>query len=249
MKQVAAKFSLLVMLPLLCALPASAKGPADVSKTIHNLSTSAPYSFYAADAVTEVCVFCHTPHGGRTEGPLWNRGLPNPSFDRYSSATLSPATQSYDGAAINSESLLCLSCHDGSLTLDHLLNPPNELNGAPLYINGDDNVGMVFVPGGGGGVITGGNPGTDLSDDHPISISYATVLSDPLYAGGARDGQLNDVTTAEGKGVRFFGGAAKRLECSSCHDPHVDYETHTQYAPFLIMPNAGSALCLACHNK
>ena len=39
-------------------------------------------------ATTEVCVFCHTPHGSDTaaNAPLWNKKLtPNASYQRYSS--------------------------------------------------------------------------------------------------------------------------------------------------------------------
>lgn len=236
---------LMVAIILLSAGGSWAKGPANVSNTIHNLSTSAPTMFYYSDNVTEVCVFCHTPHGGRTEGPLWNRNLPaaTGTFTHYSSATLSNAVIGAAGRAVGDESRLCLSCHDGSATLDHLINPPNEINGNPVNINGGVNQAIVNVPDVQDGVI--GN----LSDDHPISFSYDAVVGQGLYgAGGARAGELHTVSEALTAGVRFFG-ANNRLECSSCHDPHVDYIANPAYTPFLIRPNAGSNLCLACHNK
>lgn len=254
MKHTGAKIGLAVSLVLaVVASSALAKGTPGVTNTIHNLSTSSPaYYFpaYVSDNVSEVCVFCHTPHGGRTEGPLWNRDLPNQAFTHYSSTTLTQTGGLEDtGRAVNDESRLCLACHDGSLTLDHLINPPNELNGNPVLINSDTDQGIVFVPGVGGGNIGDGSPGNDLSNDHPISFSYDDVWSDPIYQpSGARDGELRRWDTAEGRGVRFFG-PEKRVECSSCHDPHVDYILDPDYTPFLITPNRGSNLCLACHDK
>lgn len=249
MKRLVMAMSLVVLLMVASAMVAWAKGPANVSATIHNLSTSAPTAWYYSDNVSEICVFCHTPHGGRIEGPLWNRDLPAATgvFTHYSSATLSNAVIGASGRAVGDESRLCMSCHDGSATLDHLINSPAEIeaSGNPVYINGGINQAIVDVPDVQDGVI--GN----LSDDHPISFSFTAVQGQALYAvGGAREGEMHTLAEAKLAGVRFFG-ATNRVECSSCHDPHVDYSAtgNPSYAPFLITPNAGSNLCLACHNK
>ncbi|TLM65418.1 MAG: hypothetical protein FDZ69_09875 [Deltaproteobacteria bacterium] len=230
------------------AVCAWAKGPANVANTIHNLSTSAPTMWYYSDNVTQICVFCHTPHGGRIEGPLWNRNVPAANgFTHYTSNTLTlqSADPAYTtGRSVGDESRLCLSCHDGSATLDHLINPPNEIGANPVFINGGVNQAIVDVPDVQDGVI--GN----LSDDHPISFSYDTIVGQAIYSTGARAGELHSVAAATTNGVRFFG-ANNRVECSSCHDPHVDYSAagNPDYAPFLIKPNKGSNLCRACHNK
>jgi len=245
------KTGLILTFVLLFAVSAWAKGTPNVSNTIHNLSTynttwlTTPS--YVSDNVEQVCVFCHTPHGGRLEGPLWNRNLSTQAVTHYSSATLSNGVIGLPGRAVGDESRLCLSCHDGSATLDHLINPPNEIEGTGfnVAINGGYNQPIQDVPDVQDGVI--GN----LSDDHPISFSYDLVVGQGLYgAGGARPGELHTVGEAVTAGVRFFG-ANNRVECSSCHDPHVDYSAagNPAYAPFLITPNAGSNLCRACHNK
>ena len=81
-------------------------------------------------------------------------------------------------------------------------------------------------------VIAGGALlGTDLSDDHPISFDYATAqgLDSGLFATNAAINAL------------LFGGS---VECSSCHDPH-----GAGVSSLLRMSNAGSALCITCHNK
>ncbi len=80
------------------------------------------------------------------------------------------------------------------------------------------------------------NIGTDLSNDHPVSFTYDSALA-------TADGGL--VTPASASmvvtGIPLFAG---KLECASCHSVHDNTNT-----PFLRSANAGSALCLKCHNK
>lgn len=258
MKQVMKNFSLLVVTMVLLTTPAWGKGPAGVSNTIHNLSTANPIAFQYQSNVDEVCVFCHTPHGGLLTGPLWNHSMPAAdSFTHYNSATLSDYLKGLDaGRDVNDESLLCMACHDGSVAVDHLINKPNSLGTDPVKFGSSTEVFINEVndtPFARIGATFANLSGTgDLSDDHPISFSYDSVLADPMYDGGSKNLELNDVTAATTAGVRFFR-AENNVECSSCHDPHVNYEGalggDEDFRPFLIMPNTGSALCLACHNK
>lgn len=119
-------------------------------------------------ATTEVCVFCHTPHGAATtaSAPLWNKTLPPAtSYTRYSS--LNTATLDGTEVEVGSVSLACLSCHDGTQAMDIVINAPgsNGYNAAGAEID----AGAI-------GAMTGTpvpNLGTDLRDDHPISIAYA----------------------------------------------------------------------------
>ena len=49
-----------------------------ISGTAHDLSSANN----ASSSITEICVFCHTPHGADTtvtDAPLWNRGTVNAS--------------------------------------------------------------------------------------------------------------------------------------------------------------------------
>lgn len=256
---------------LLCLTsPVLGKGKPGVANTIHNLSTSAPtFGLFTYNSnVDEICVFCHTPHGGALVDPLWNHSLPgNNTFTHYNSATLSSTLQGLSPARIvNDESLVCMACHDGSVAIDHLVNNPNSLKGSPItFFGGSTGVEMPDMFGGLGSRIGASlsvpNGTGDLSDDHPISFSYKDVYDDGIYQpGGSRAGELRDIGDAtladsvlgyKGEGVRLFG-TDFRVECSSCHDPHVDYISgiNTEdYTPFLIRPNSGSDLCLACHNK
>ncbi len=81
--------------------------------------------------------------------------------------------------------------------------------------------------------ITGAaNLGTDLSNDHPVNFTFGAALI-------AADGELQAPTTAP-----LFGPGSDQLQCGSCHDPHDNTN-----APFLVLSNSGSALCLDCHVK
>lgn len=76
--------------------------------------------------------------------------------------------------------------------------------------------------------------GTDLSNDHPISFAYDTTLA-------TTDGELYDPTTTPSVDALLEAG---QVQCSSCHDVHDNANGN-----FLVMANAGSALCLTCHIK
>jgi len=228
------------------------RGPQGVSYTAHNLSTSAdPYwETYVSDNETQVCIFCHTPHGGTLDGPLWNRESPSEtSYTHYNSATLSSYLQGLAvGREVSKESLLCLSCHDGTIAMNSLVNYSHV--GMPEYSGSAEP--ELIMPGEMFGV-PGPRVGPDLSNDHPISFIYASATE-------SRVGTMyNNIEDAEGAGVRFFppngADSLKRVECSSCHDPHVSYDpgygtiADEAYRPFLVTSNVGSALCLACHIK
>ena len=99
----------------------------DVMRTKHNLMANPDILAVGTD---RVCVFCHTPHGGTTvepdqQAPLWNRMLPDETgFTMYSNAV------HFEGSNIDfaprGVSLACLSCHDGSIALDAMINAPTS---------------------------------------------------------------------------------------------------------------------------
>ncbi|MDI3281174.1 MAG: hypothetical protein QJR13_07380, partial [Bacillota bacterium] len=69
----------------------------------------------------EVCVYCHTPHHASTvQQPLWNRQNYTVSYQTYFSETMD-TTPGQPGPV----SRLCLSCHDGTIAVDAVLNVPN----------------------------------------------------------------------------------------------------------------------------
>ena len=259
------KFVLVVAL-LLIATNLWAVKSLDVSAGRHNLSSTAnalnpDNSIYLASATSEdeVCIFCHTPHGGTLNTPLWNRALPVATgFTHYTSATLSGYMTGPGMATreVKPESILCMSCHDGSAAMNSIINNSNRTGAAPDNATAKV-VGFGPYPGPQIGAISdpagGWTPYIDstnnLSDDHPISFSYSQSYT-------SKGGGLQTLAYARGQGLRFFGpdtATGNFVECSSCHDPHVNYEAgfggDATYSPFLVTPNTGSALCLGCHIK
>jgi hypothetical protein len=128
---------------------------------------------HSADTA-EVCVFCHTPHGGDNTAavPIWNRKLTDPTvYTRYSD--LGTTTFDATEAPIGSVTIACLSCHDGTNAIDNVINAPGsggyDPNGAQIGPNftGSDQIGGKIDP----AVVQ--MLGTDLSNDHPVSMQYA----------------------------------------------------------------------------
>lgn len=217
----------------------------------HDLTSATGTAAQTTAATAEVCVFCHTPHGSNaavTAAPLWNKSAPAAgSFTDYTSSTL-------DGTAdlTNSVSLACLSCHDGTQAMDTVLNAPST---AASY---NYNPAGAEIDAGAVGVMTG-TPvpvlGTDLRDDHPVSVEYAGgganfgtayVINDAAYADSAFE-----AVTLSASGKSMAGGSLPLydkagvafVECASCHDPH------SSNVSFLRISNAASAVCTTCHVK
>jgi predicted CXXCH cytochrome family protein len=194
----------------LCASPVQA----GIANTKHNLSASGPGTVKAATE-TQICVFCHAPHNSAPSAPLWNRQTPGSNYTPYTSSTARASA----GQPTRS-SLLCLSCHDGTIALGNVLS-----RAAPIPMAG----GVSAMPSS-----SASRLGTDLSGDHPISIAYTPTLA-------ATRGELANPSTLTGA-VRL--DSTGQMQCSACHDAHED-----PYGKFLVMPNQASALCQVCHLK
>jgi len=161
--------------------------------TRHNMGSEGQGPNTASPGDTaEICIFCHTPHGGSTEDingnpvsvPLWNKQLTDvtvfATYDQLGTSTLDAAV-----GDVGSVSLACLACHDGTQAIDNIINAPgsggyspdgggvtglgwtwasgdNTLDGDGRLINSVDNVGGTNI----------WAIGTDLTNDHPISVQY-----------------------------------------------------------------------------
>jgi hypothetical protein len=88
--------------------------------------------------------------------------------------------------------------------------------------------------------------GTDLSNDHPVSMPYPTVAQDPAFNQPPGTPGSPRVFT---NGIRTF--AADKVECGSCHEPHVGGAAWSakSIANKLRVSNTQSAMCLTCHIK
>jgi len=166
---------------------------------------------FKATETTGLCVFCHTPHNASPVGPLWNRALS--AVTNYTPYDSSTLKADPKPKQPTGSSRLCLSCHDGTLAMGTLLRPPGGVQ--PTL-----------------GKLTGaGVLGTDLSNDHPISFFYNKQLAD------AR-GELVDPLADPGT---MHLDASGQMQCTSCHDAHVDRPMFMRYDPI------GGALCATCH--
>lgn len=186
-------------LALVAVSGAAMAATAGIANTRHNLGAGSSGG-NSTNATTEICVFCHTPHGGdqggttKVKAPLWNRHVSNSSvYTRYSSL----GTTTFDAAEapVGSVSLACLSCHDGTQAMDTMINFPGS-NSTPIGPgshtghNGwtETNMMSTLTASDNGTVGDMIYLGTDLRNDHPVSMQYGGGgLSDTAPAGTTVD--------------------------------------------------------------
>jgi hypothetical protein len=265
----------ILLISIFCASCWTGYANAGVVGSKHDLTTGG--GGQETTAVTdEVCVFCHTPHGSDVNAPvpLWNKVLGAPgSYTQYSSLQ----TPSFDSteAPVGSVSLACLSCHDGTQAMDVVINQPGSAAGSYNPAGAQIDINAI-------GVMTG-TPvptlGTDLTDDHPISMTYggggpSAADQDGLYTGTLGDPDFNapHKATVNTNPIWWvdsqIGTAAVRektdmilyaradlgtvqpfVECGSCHDPHNDLSEGQTSVQFLRIDNTASQICTTCHVK
>jgi predicted CXXCH cytochrome family protein len=245
---------LIKVLVVLCALSlagvAYGQGSGDgfknsVRGTKHDMTQPKGHPTPAPNFVgaTALCEFCHAPHKYNaigTEPPLlWNIQVRSGTFQPYSSSSFEGADtirNPSEASSVNAAAyytLLCLSCHDGTVTETGLHRRTSTI--------GSTTVGTLS-----GRSLTSVN---GLMNDHPVDFTYSAALA-------TNDGGLQ--IPSEGAGVRVArvgpgnlplfkdqaGDTSGRLECATCHNPHNNANTR-----FLRMANQGSALCLNCHGS
>ncbi|MCF6333019.1 MAG: hypothetical protein L3J11_07020 [Draconibacterium sp.] len=183
------KLYFIVLLYIFAGTPGYVTAQSIISSK-HNLSVSGPGSVKSTSK-SEICIFCHTPHNSNPQVPLWNRNNSNTIYTIYDnsvSSSINATTGQPDGS-----SLVCLSCHDGTVALGNVLNSATDIF---------DGAGTKMPVG------SRGFLGTNLSDDHPISFVYNSALS-------VSDGNLKfppeyPATLDENS----------KMQCTSCHNAH-----------------------------
>jgi predicted CXXCH cytochrome family protein len=202
---------ILMCLPLLAAASQASAQVESIVDSPHNLSAAGPGAVHALTE-EQLCIFCHTPHRAAPIQPLWNRYLPVGAYSVYTSNALDATPGQPTGA-----SKLCLSCHDGTIAVGSVVSRSTIIQMA-------------------GGITTlspgASNLGTDLSDDHPISFPYDSLLA-------VNDPKLLDPGLLP---PELPLDPARELQCTTCHDAHNNWHGH-----FLKMGNTDSALCRSCH--
>lgn len=244
-----------------------------IASSKHNLGTGGTGGVHVTAGTSEICVFCHTPHGGNIgTAPLWNKNLPSTGYQLYGSTGGESATLDGQVLTVGSVSAACLSCHDGTQAMDNMVNAPGSGGFTP---GGARMVGAVWAGAGADGLMPAGvtNLSGDLRNDHPIGVQYcgggptvaapATACRDPDFVapqngnpgGGAIafwvDTAGGTASTREKTDMILYkrpftvnGSEGPSVECGSCHDPH-----NNTNPTFLRIANTGSNLCLSCHVK
>jgi predicted CXXCH cytochrome family protein len=184
---------------------------ADITGTAHDFSGE-------VWAEGQICLPCHAPHNvpNGDFGPLWNHAVTTASYQLYGGDGTFVARDD----ALDERSILCMSCHDGTVAVDAFGG-----SGGTFFIFGSENL------------------GTDLRDDHPVGATGE-------YPAGTG---YNDPSTWEGTAGPGFilyemdigGTPTDVVSCATCHEAH--NVNNNDF--FLWVDNAGSALCLTCHNK
>ncbi len=193
---------------------------AGIQNSAHDLTYSG--NTYYTTQTTELCIFCHYPHKTGSQTYLWNHTASSATYSFYTSSTMNATTPT----SVSGSSAYCLSCHDGTVALGNLIM------GGNFQMVGNDSLqptSSAYV-------------GTNLTDDHPISIQY----EDGLFGSTNEDPDLRDRTSANAVtyGSYTLYLENEKVECGTCHDPH-----DTTNDPFLQAPTTNSAICFICHNK
>lgn len=199
-----------------------------IANTRHNLSIpdnafQTTMNAYRND-YDQVCVYCHTPHGASSSmaaAPLWNRTNPvanGATYELYTNPLTGKSLSSGNSVTepgINS--ITCLSCHDGTVAIDSIINmpgsggydPAQETSVGDAFLDtwsnptdGDTNnhrtLAQCVVGCHKAGGQFGDDPsfpnfsvfliGEDLTNDHPIGV----VMPDAVTYG------FNEPTTVDG---------------------------------------------------
>ena len=220
--------------------------------SVHN---GMDYTAEPADSLNRICIFCHAPHNtykpfGTTVGagptvpdpafdylPLWNHTLQEDlAYTMYDNGTGAPQSGRQASQAIimdlmgttpGSVSLLCLSCHDGSVAVNSYGNAdqrPGSQSTGTKYITNAYAIGLDKY----------------LGNHHPISFDYLTVQQNDAEIRDAAAAMLTPTEFVEDK---LYGG---KMECATCHSVH---NTGNSGEALLWRSDQNSELCLTCHAK
>jgi mono/diheme cytochrome c family protein len=243
----------------------------------HNMSSNATHGGVRAaappDGTDQICIFCHTPHGAAAEGPLWNRNAPTGSFQLYSGTLAikgdipgalnvnAPNSTKYrtsdpgdpNFVYPNGSSRLCMSCHDGVTAVNILRNGGTiAMVANPALLDPDGSLKGTLPNIGAGGTAIGSV--IDLSTSHPISFVYTdnivnTIINPAYIAAGLPD--RYDGPSAFVATVDTPLDSQSRMQCTTCHDPHLDTSLVNGALPPFWRQTTGATpyqdVCNNCH--
>jgi len=241
--------------PSLLAYTGSYVPGTGINNTVHDLGTAKNGMNYAADPadpLARMCIFCHAPHNayrlstasGTGLGPvadpafdylpLWNHSLDGftTAFTMYDNGLGAPQTgskalQAYGEMTPGNASLLCLSCHDGSIAVNSYGNS-DQLSSS--MSSGSTTITNRYRIGG----------DQYLGNHHPIGFNYDNVQ--------AGDTEIRSADTVQLTPTTFVRDhlANSQMECSTCHSVHNKGNSGEK---LLWRSDQNSELCLTCHDK
>jgi formate-dependent nitrite reductase cytochrome c552 subunit len=88
--------------------------------------------------------------------------------------------------------------------------------------------------------------GTDLRAHHPVGIEYKPTVT-IAFGSGSRTIELLSSPTSPLK--LYAIGVANYVECSSCHDPHLENQKFLRVTTGANLASKISATCNSCHDK
>ena len=148
---------------------------------------------------------------------LWNQKLTTQTYTLYTSDTEANSGRQPKLGGVSNQ---CLSCHDGTVAVG------DTVVYGQVTMRGSMNAQDVF--------------GSNMQPSHPISLVLPLKDNVDLVASLAATGKTADTTGA----VRLIAG---NVECTSCHDPHVQAKDLVSQN-FLVKDSSSGQLCLACHD-
>jgi predicted CXXCH cytochrome family protein len=154
-------------------------GPPRVLQTRHDLSPEG----------VGPCLYCHlTREADNGVKPQWDRRQDAAMYPAYGAAGGPPTTKWRPQGV----SQVCLSCHDGTIGPDRMVQS----------IVGTTGWDPVRNP----------QRGTVYLSDHPVSAAFK----------GGEDGGFNAASGGYAGALPFFGDRKDRVECASCHNVHYE---------------------------
>jgi nitrate reductase cytochrome c-type subunit len=203
---------------VIAAMMATTATEAQVPTTnVIGIHDMGPYGQSPTTGGLTTCEYCHAPHSALH--------AVQPLWSQKLSTVTNYTLYSDPGVMVNqpqepalgSASNLCLSCHDGTVA------PGETTPYGNIKMTGSMNSQDVF--------------GTDLTGVHPFNFKLPLQSAPNLLPGLVSSG------TTGNPAVKLING---NVQCTSCHEPHVQ-SIDPVAGDFLVMNNANSALCLACH--
>jgi len=170
--------------------------------------------------------------------PLWNHELTgnSSSYTMYQNGPGAPTTGPKasqaiaNGMAPGSTSLLCLSCHDGSVAVNSYGNVSQP---TASQSSGGSTIGAQYLIG----------KDNYLGNHHPIGFDYDAVQAIDTEIRAADTAMMGGAGTVRD---HLLGVGNLKMECGTCHSVHNKGNTGES---LLWRSDVNSQLCLTCHDK